>query len=139
MDNNFKELLKSKGLKATESRLALLEMLSKNHAPLSIKDIVKKIGKVADQATVYRMLESFKAAGLVRQIDLQQDFAFYELADTHDHHHIVCRICGRIEDFLGCDFKSLATKALKQSKKFSAIDQHSLEMFGTCDTCSVKN
>lgn len=139
MHSGYKELLKSKGLKATESRLALLEILSKNHAPLSIKNIVKKIGKVADQATVYRMLESFQAAGLVRQIDLQQDFAFYEIADAHDHHHIVCRLCGRIEDFLGCDFKQLATKALKQSRKFSSIDQHSLEMFGTCDSCTVKN
>jgi len=136
MNDDLKNRLKSVGLKATPSRLALLDLLVKNHKPLSIRDILKKIGQKADQATVYRMLESFKNAGLARQVDFQQDFAYFEIADEHDHHHIVCRACGRIEDFIGCDFEKLAQKALKQTKKFSAIDQHSFEMFGICNSCT---
>jgi len=136
MLNDLKKRLKDTGLKATPSRLALLALLEKHHKPMSIKDINQKLGKVADIATVYRMLESFKTAGLARQIDLGQDFAYFEIADTHDHHHIVCRTCGHIEDFIGCEFKKIAEKAIKQSKKFSNIDQHSFEMFGTCNSCA---
>lgn len=136
MITELKTRLNTAGLKATPSRIALLSLLEKNHKPLSIREIIKKLNQKVDLATVYRMLESFKKAGLARQVDLQQDFAYFEIADEHDHHHIVCRTCGKIEDFLGCDFKKMAQKALKQTAKFSSIDQHSFEMFGTCNSCT---
>ncbi len=133
---NYKEFLKSYGLKATPGRLLLLEHLIGFKKPMSIKEIAKAIGlKSMDQATIYRTLESFKMLGLVRQVDFHKDFAYYELADS-DHHHLVCKNCGRVEDFEGCNIDTLSKSVLRKSKQFAFVDEHSLELFGLCKACA---
>jgi Fe2+ or Zn2+ uptake regulation protein len=139
MEVASKNLLNNLGLKATPGRIRLLALLQKTTTPLTIQDMLKGLSQSMDQATLYRNLEALTAANLVRQLEFKKGKAYYELSDRHDHHHIVCRDCGQIEDFVGCDFDKLAAKALKQSRKFSAIKEHSFEMFGICDSCTVKN
>jgi Fe2+ or Zn2+ uptake regulation protein len=137
MKTDFKQLLRGLGLKATTGRIQLLAFLSSTKKPKSIKEIEKAVSSnILDQATIYRTLESFKASGLVKQIFLQKDRAFYELADS-DHHHLVCKNCGRIEDFIGCNSEDLIKQALKQSKLFSNVNEHSLELFGLCKVCAT--
>lgn len=136
MKNDFKIVLRGLGLKATPGRIKLLAFLSNAKKPLSIKEIGKAIGsKTLDPATIYRTLENFKMLGLVKRVDLHQDYAYYEIVDS-DHHHLVCRNCGRIEDFHGCNSEDLIRHALKQSKHFSTVNEHSLELFGLCKTCA---
>ncbi|HEX9503687.1 MAG TPA: transcriptional repressor [Patescibacteria group bacterium] len=136
MSTDFKQLLRGYKLKATPGRVRLLAFLSNAKKPMSIKEISKAVGsKTLDQATVYRTLESFKALGLVKQVDFQKDHAYYEMSDS-DHHHLVCKNCGRVEDFHGCNSESLIKHALKQSKHFSSVKEHSLELFGLCKVCN---
>ena len=131
--HDYKETLRKNGLKATSGRIKLLELLSKAKHPVSIKEIVKAIGsRLLDEATIYRSLESFKEKELIRRVDFRRGYTYYELADD-DHHHLVCKNCGRIEDFEGC--QDLIKKTLKQSKYFSQINEHSLELFGLCKQC----
>jgi Fe2+ or Zn2+ uptake regulation protein len=131
---NTKEILWNENLKATPSRIRLLELFSKSKQPISMKEIIKEIGfKTIDEATIYRTLEVFKEKGLIRQIDFRKDHAYYELANS-DHHHLVCNSCGRIEDFEGC--KELINRVLRRSKQFSKVSQHSLELFGLCKQCA---
>lgn len=95
--------------------------------------------KSIHQVTVYRILHALKHAGIVTQVDFRHGRSYYELRDEqHDHHHIVCVKCGRVEDFVGCDYERLAAKALKQARGFATIVSHSLELFGMCNTCSKR-
>jgi Fe2+ or Zn2+ uptake regulation protein len=136
MELNYKQLLRSHKLKVTPGRIKILTYLHNAKKPLSIKEISKAIGsKSMDQATIYRTLENFKTLGLVKLVNFQKDFAYYELADS-DHHHLVCQNCGRVENFEGCNSESLIRQALKQSKHFSFVNEHSLELFGLCKTCA---
>jgi Fe2+ or Zn2+ uptake regulation protein len=128
--------LKKSGLKVTPHRIAIYRLLSAVHTPLSIKAIHQKLQKTGiDHATVYRTLLSFVRAGLVKQIDLQDEHTYFELVDEHDHHHVVCKKCKTIADFTGCGIDSVISKALKQTG-FSAIENHSLELFGMCKKCT---
>lgn len=124
------------GLKVTPTRVMVFRHLVQTPHPQSVKDICKGIGAPLDQVTVYRTLAIFVRARLIQRIDLQAGHALYEVADeVHDHHHIVCLSCKRIEDFEGCDFRRIATNALRLSKDFVRIDTHNLELFGLCKKC----
>jgi Fe2+ or Zn2+ uptake regulation protein len=136
-ENHFSELLRSKGLKATSGRLLILETLAKNQEPLSVVSLHKLVKRAVDQVTVYRTLEALVASGLVGTVDLRHGHAHYELAvGRKHHHHIICQSCGEIEDVDECDISPFVKKVQKDSKKFGAISEHSLEFFGICKTCS---
>ncbi|MDB5238093.1 MAG: ferric uptake regulator, Fur family [Candidatus Kaiserbacteria bacterium] len=130
-------IIRKAGFRATKPRLLVLAFLHGIEYPASIKEIITGIGREkVDQVTVYRILEAFKAVGLVAQVDFQHGRAYYELKDAaHDHHHIVCTGCDRVEDFTGCDYDKLADKALSQTSGFAKVTNHSLELFGLCNTC----
>lgn len=130
-------ILDKAGLKKTESRVALLNLLSKNKKPLSVKDIVSQIS--GDKVTIYRMLEIMTKKGLIRRVDTGEREAHYEIVDIHDdHHHIICLNCNKVSDFTGCGSESLIKNALKQVKDFKLVKHHSFDLFGICNNCTKK-
>ncbi len=135
MHDSFNEILHAAELKATPARLELMRILQQSGEPLSASEIIERFkARGVDQATVYRNLSALSAAGVIRQIDLRHSHAHYELA-SDDHHHLVCRRCGTVEDFHGCDARSLITKALRQSSRFEQVDDHAIELYGICKKC----
>jgi Fur family ferric uptake transcriptional regulator len=137
-EESIKNILKSNDLKATDSRMELLSVLFDTKKPMTLKEIMLKMGDGgAHEVTMYRMLSSFKDLGVVKQVDFQDSVPYFELADdNHDHHHIVCTSCKKISDFVGCGSDDLIKKALSQAKDFASINSHSFELFGTCKKCS---
>ncbi len=127
--------IRAAGFRATRARIALLEYLSRLRTPESIQEISAALKKELDQVTAYRILDSFKKAGLVRELDLRQGRLLYELSDEGDHHHVVCKKCSLVEEFHGCDYERIAQKAIKQVH-FATIDSHAVELFGICSSCS---
>ena len=139
LTRSFTFLLHKSGFKATRSRLALLEVLANSKHPLATHDIVKRLAKLSNQATIYRGLESLVETRMIRRVDMQHAHAHYELAiDKDHHHHIICTSCHRVEDLPDCSDLVSEKKLLKYSKQFSAINDHSLEFFGTCKDCAAK-
>jgi Fe2+ or Zn2+ uptake regulation protein len=135
MPQDFSSALKQAGLKVTPARLAILRVFSKACQPLSAEEIHRRTsGRRINLVTVYRTLASLEQSGLLRRVDLHTGPVHYELA-AHHHHHIVCTGCGEIEGFDFCDIGSLSRKALAHSAKFKLISQHSLELFGLCQSC----
>lgn len=131
--------IKNAKLKLTPTRILVLELLHKNHKPLSVKDIYQKLEKEKlDQVTIYRVLNSFAKAGLVRTVEFGDGQSRYEMKDEHDHHHIVCEKCYKVSDFTGCIAPEITKKALVQAKDFASITRHSFELFGVCKSCVKK-
>ncbi|MDP3962910.1 MAG: Fur family transcriptional regulator [bacterium] len=128
-------LLRTGGLKATRSRLAILGVMRRTKHPLSPQEIIERLGKSFDQATIYRFIKKLQARGIIRQIDLRHNHAHYELFDLNDHHHLICMRCGRIEDVSGCEIEDAYNAILRSAKDFSEIRQHSLEFYGICRNC----
>lgn len=135
-ENTTSLVLKAHGLRVTPARLAILEALEASHEPLSIEAILARLPKkTADQATVYRTLESFTEKGLVSQVVLSPERALYERAGD-DHHHIVCTRCGKIEHIALKDCTHFEKDALKASAQFKTIERHTLELYGRCKSCA---
>lgn len=128
------DLLKEKGLSITAPRKLVLSLLMKEHGPFSADDILKKLPKNAcDQATIYRCLNQFVETRLVTTVYLEKDMAHFEFNDPgHHHHHIICKICKKIDSFHDCIIDKIEANLI--SRGYVDI-QHRLELFATCENC----
>lgn len=132
----FKESIKSKGLKITPARLAVLSVLSESKKPLDIASIFLQISKRhvdADQATIYRIMENFNEHDLVKKLQFQEKKFYYE-AKREEHHHAICTKCGKIEDVSRCNIRRLE-REIEKNMNFN-VTSHSLEFFGLCSECN---
>jgi Fur family ferric uptake transcriptional regulator len=92
--------LSDAGLRVTAPRLAVLAVVAEH--PHSTAQAVatlarQRLGSVSTQA-VYDVLAALASAGLVRRIEPAGSPALYETRTGDNHHHLVCRACGRTED-----------------------------------------
>lgn len=130
-------VLRQCGLKATPGRVSVLAALALARAPLSVSQLRRGLGsKAPNLATLYRMLPELARKKLVRQIDLRDVEAYYELMDPYDHHHVVCTKCSRVEDVVLGEADKLTRRVLKRTKQFRVVTGHSLEFFGVCKRCT---
>ncbi|MBI5456998.1 transcriptional repressor [Candidatus Kaiserbacteria bacterium] len=134
---NDHQILATAKLRATTQRLAMLKEMRKIHGPFTVERL-HKMCRSMDVVTVYRNIKSLVAVGVMREVRLKDASLRYEFSpgeETH-HHHAVCNSCGYIEELSECKMHSLFSQ--QTSKKFKSIDEHVLEFFGTCNSCSKK-
>ncbi len=130
--------LKKAGLKVTNPRLKILEILNKNvEHHLSAEEIynlLKEQDEDVGVATVYRVLTQFEEAGLVIRHRFEGDQAVFELDRDEHHDHLVCVKCGLIEEFVDEVIEDRQEKiALKYGFK---ITEHNLTIYGICPKCN---
>lgn len=138
LNNNLRPLLRKAGMKITPGHLEILSFIFKSKKPISSQDVIDNIGKKLNSATVYRCIAKLKNSGIIRQIDLRQNHAHYEFFDMAHHHHIICTGCGRIEDIEDCNLPAIHEQILQETAQFTNILHHSLEFYGLCKKCNIK-
>ncbi|MBC3194193.1 transcriptional repressor [Pseudonocardia sp. C8] len=92
--------LRGVGLRVTAPRVAVLEVLAEHpHATAdTVTGLVRaRLGRVSTQA-VYDVLAACADTGLVRRIVPAGSPARFETRTGDNHHHLVCRECGRTVD-----------------------------------------
>lgn len=136
--NTPRDILRTIGYKATPSRIAILDVFKGTKRPLSAQEIIDLLPRGVDQATVYRTLKGLKEKEVIKQIDLRQNHAHYELTNMAEHHHLICLRCGRVEDVHRCGVEAIQFAVLRSSKHFTEVRQHALEFYGICKSCAVK-
>ena len=92
--------LRSAGLRVTTARLAILDTVRAGDH-LDVETVTSRVrdrlGHVSFQA-VYEALHAFTSTGLVRRIEPAGSPARFECRVGDNHHHLVCRACGRVTD-----------------------------------------
>jgi Fe2+ or Zn2+ uptake regulation protein len=94
------DLLRSRGLRVTRPRLAVLEVLT-GGGHLDVEQIAGRVrGRLDSISTqaVYDVLGALSRAGLARRIEPAGSPARFEARVGDNHHHLVCRGCGEITD-----------------------------------------
>lgn len=130
--------LKTKGIRLTRSRKALISFLVDAHAPRSIPDIqtsFQQAGIIFHKTTLYRELEFLMSEGVVKEVIVSGEKRYYELVGEH-HHHTICLNCGDIQDVVFRENLLPIEQSLSQENGFQVFD-HSLEFFGLCHTCKI--
>ena len=129
------DLVRSAGLRVTAPRLTVLRVLSRHpHADTDtvIRHARHELGSVSPQA-VYSILAAFVEAGLVRRIEPAGSVALFELRVGDNHHHVVCRGCGSVQDV---DCAVGARPCLTPSDVHGYIlDEAEVTYWGICPAC----
>ena len=130
--------LRDHGLRVTRPRVAALEVLSEG-GHLTVDEIrgavVQRIGAVSVQA-VYDVLGALAEARLVRRIEPAGSPTRYEARTGDNHHHLVCRGCGRVVD-VDCvvgDPPCMEPAASAGTRGFT-VDEAEVTFWGRCRDC----
>lgn len=92
--------LRAAGLRVTAPRVATLAVVAEHQhadADAIAAAVRERLGSVSKQA-VYDVLHALTHAELVRRISTDGRRARFELHRHDNHHHLICRECGRLED-----------------------------------------
>ncbi|MDA3921400.1 MAG: Fur family transcriptional regulator [Salinisphaera sp.] len=129
------EELRARGLRVTAARRAVLEWLvSHPHATVEqvYLGVLRQLGTISRQA-VYDVLSACVDAELVRQIKPSGHPARFERRTGDNHHHLVCRGCGRIAD-TDCHTSHAPCLSPSHDHGFE-IDQAEVVFWGLCAAC----
>jgi Fur family ferric uptake transcriptional regulator len=130
-------MVRGASLRVTRPRVAVLTAVHAHpHADTDmIVSVVRKdLGEVSTQA-VYDVLRALTSAGLVRRIEPAGSVARYESRVADNHHHLVCRSCGAIED-VDCAVGTAPCLTASDDHGF-AIDEAEVTYWGLCPACST--
>ena len=95
---------------------------------------MKKKGKRASRATVYRTIDILVRNNLVRKLELGDGRARYESKFNSSHHdHLICTSCGIIKEFVDDEIENKQEK-IAQKNGF-VLSKHIHQLFGLCKKC----
>jgi Fur family transcriptional regulator, stress-responsive regulator len=133
------QLLRSRGLRVTKPRLAVLAVLAEG-GHLEVDEIAERVRGLLDSVStqaVYDVLGALARAGLARRIEPAGSPARYEHRVGDNHHHVVCRGCGAVGDV---DCVVGAAPCLDPSNAMGfVIDEAEVTFWGLCLSCQVRN
>ena len=126
-------------LPVTAQRLAVLRAVSRH--PHATADAVaesarEEIGTISRQS-VYNVLNVLTDKGIIRRIQPADSPARYEDRVGDNHHHLVCRSCGKTEDV--CCAVGEAPCLHAHDHRGFRIDEAEVIYWGTCPGCQQKS
>ena len=133
---DVQQVLRGVGLRVTRPRVAVLTAVYAHpHADTDtiIGAVREDIPEVSHQA-VYDSLRVLTAAGLVRRVQPSGSLARYEARVGDNHHHVVCRSCGVVED-VDCAVGEAPCLIASDDRGYT-IDEAEVTFWGLCSGCS---
>src|SRR5688500_6642089 len=100
MGNDAAALLRERGIQVTAQRLAVLRAVAgQPHITAdAVAEVVRTEIGASSLQSVYDALGLLVSEGLIRRIQPSGSPARYEDRVGDNHHHLICRICGRVVD-----------------------------------------
>ena len=133
------DLLRQRGIQVTAQRLAVLRAVSgQPHITADgVAEVVRaEIGAISLQS-VYDALGVLVAEGLIRRIQPAGSPARFEDRVGDNHHHLICRICGRTAD-VDCAVGSATCLAPVDDMGYQ-IDEAEVAYWGRCPDCLAQS
>ena len=128
-------LLRTHGVQVTAQRLAVLRAVSRRpHGTADdVAEIVRsEIGTISRQA-VYDALGTLADKGLIRRIQPAGSPARFEDRVGDNHHHLICRACGRTVD-VDCAVGAVPCLTAADDAGYE-IDEAEVIYWGRCPKC----
>ena len=131
--------LRDRGFRMTSQRQVILDILHMTNCHLSPVDIFTKARKTIPgltEATVYRTLDFLAQNEMIHASQNSKGHLVYEIAGD-DHHHIICRSCGKSMEIDHSFLKKLYQQ-LETVSDYKLTASH-ISFFGLCKPCQGKN
>ena len=127
--------LRRRGVRVTAQRLAVLRAVADRPHSTAAEigaEVRDEIGAVSIQA-VYDVLAALTEAGVVRRIQPAGSPARYEDRVDDNHHHLICRSCGRTVD-VDCAVGEVPCLTASDDAGYE-VDEAEVIYWGRCPDC----
>mgnify|MGYP003572920230 CR=1 FL=1 len=131
-------LLREHGLQVTAQRLAVLRAVTKRPhctADQVAEDVRVEIGAISRQA-VYDALRTLTEKCLIRRVQPAGSPALFDPRVGDNHHHLICRTCGKTID-VDCAVGETPCLTAAADSGFR-IDEAEVIYWGTCPECLAR-
>ncbi len=138
MTDDPAKTLREHGVQVTAQRLAVLRAVARRpHCTADdvANDVRAEIGAISRQA-VYDALAVLVEKGIIRRIQPMGSPARYEDRVGDNHHHLICRHCGKTVD-VDCAVGKAPCLTAADASGYE-IDEAEVIYWGTCPECLVK-
>lgn len=128
--------LRAQGMRMTSQRVAILHVLhhTGGHlSPTQIYKMAKEEYPSLTEPTVYRALEELAEKKFLLAAHVGGGKMVYELAENHNHHHLICRECHAEIQVEHAALEKLFAE-LEAASGYRSIDSH-VTFFGVCPKC----
>ncbi len=136
--NSFISRCKKLGIKVTPQRIAIYKELVDTTEHPSTEGIFRKIRSYYPNislTTIYRTLETFEKLGLISVVNILYNAARYD-ANLEPHHHLVCVVCKKVEDFYDDSLANLNIP--KEALLDYRLLGYTVQINGICTECHKK-
>ena len=130
------DLLRQRGIQITAQRLAVFRAVARQPhitADTVAEAVRAEIGAISLQS-VYDALGLLVAEGLIRRIQPAGSPARFEDRVADNHHHLICRVCGRLVD-VDCAAGSVPCLTPADDRGYE-IDEAEVVYWGVCPECT---
>jgi len=129
--------LRGKGYRLTPQRREIIKLLSNDRSHPGAMDIFRRVRKRAPQismSTVYYTLDMLKKEGLIQELEFYDSDNRYDV-NLSNHINLVCRRCGKIEDFM--EALPFSSEMIEGKTGFRPVGIR-FEYYGYCKECRSK-
>ncbi len=138
MDSSSTTTLAATAPRRTEQRQAIELALKRSARPLTAQQLHSSLidsGHKVGLATVYRNLRRLADEGGADTIGAESGEQAFMWCGAGHHHHLACRVCGRVEEIRDCGALQEWTRRVAGQHRFTAVE-HRAELVGVCRDCS---
>ena len=131
MSGSLLELCEEKGLRMTEQRRVVAQVLQQSADHPDVEELHRRAAAVDPRisiATVYRTVRLFEEAGILTRHDFGDGRARYEQAPEEHHDHLIDARSGRVVEFQSPEIEKLQEKVAR--KLGFRLIGHRLELYG---------
>ncbi len=130
MPNSIVDKCQEHGLKMTEQRRVIAQVLAKSDDHPDVEMLYQRASKVDPKisiATVYRTVRLFEEAGIIEKHDFGDGRARYEEANEDHHDHLIDLRSGDVIEFTNEMIEKLQEQVAKEHG-YKLVD-HRLELY----------
>jgi Fe2+ or Zn2+ uptake regulation protein len=131
--------LRAAGYRVTPQRLMIHQTMVELDRHVGAEELLDALGERLPNVslpTVYAGLDALEEAGLVRRVAAGRGRALYDSSPV-DHHHLLCRRCGSVEDL---DAPVSLDSAVASAKRHGfAADGAEVVVHGLCASCAGRS
>jgi Fur family transcriptional regulator, ferric uptake regulator len=117
----------------TEQREAIFDALRASDRAVTAQELHGELEGVG-LATVYRNLQRLADEGTADTLRRDSGELAFLLCEGGHHHHLSCRVCGRVERIHDCRLDDWA-RAVATDRGFAEVEHHA-ELVGVCAGCA---
>jgi Fe2+ or Zn2+ uptake regulation protein len=138
LDRELTDALRARGQRVTMPRLLVHRHVRRKPAHVTAEQVHSELTRDVPSlspATIYATLDLLDELGLVRRVSTPGGVTVFD-SRPEQHHHLVCRNCGRMED-LDTNVETAAARRAARKAGFR-VEHAELQLSGLCRACAAR-